>query len=91
MITSFNEHMIISDEQDENSCWVKMLWGEVKEFFQKDRFNRLVIDIAKNAISKASNCKDNAGNYNHEIMCIVPNLIWLAEQIAKGEPDDTDV
>lgn len=91
MITGFNGHLVIEDGNDGNLCWVQMPWGEVKTFFEKDRFSRLAIDIAKNAVSKAGNCKDNTGNYNHEIMCIVPDLIWLAEQIAKKEPDDTKI
>ena len=38
------------------------------------------IELAQNVLEKAENCKLN-GNYTHDVMCLVPDLLYLAERV----------
>ena len=39
--------------------------------------------LAQNALKRLDGCKNAQGHYNNDALCALPDLVWVAEQIAE--------
>jgi len=37
--------------------------------------------LAQNALKRLDGCKNASGHYNNDALCVLPDLVWVAEQV----------
>lgn len=57
--------------------------GFHKRIAELETLDPQLLAIAKNCLDKSLECIEATGKYNHDIMCIIGDLIWVAKQVLK--------